>query len=244
MDMKIIFSPTKKMVFDDDIAYKGLPLFVDEAQVLLSKLRGMSRDELKVLYRCNDKILDENLKRIELMDLHRDLSCALFSYTGLAFQHLSPISLQEDELAYLQDCFRILSGFYGILKPMDGITPYRLEMQSVFGDGSSLYDFWQDKLYRVLNDDVIINLASKEYSKCIQPYLCKHDRMIDIVFGELKNGKLVTKATMAKMARGDMVWFMAKYKISNPEEIKKFDEHYRFDESLSDDTHFVFVYQG
>ena len=126
---------------------------------------------------------------------------------------------------------------------MDGITPYRLEMLSVFPDGSNLYDYWNDALYRELNDNVIINLASEEYSRCIKEYLQENDRMINIIFGEFKNGKLITKATKAKMARGDMIWYMAQNHITDPEGIKKFNEHYYYDTELSDDTHFVFISQ-
>ena len=126
---------------------------------------------------------------------------------------------------------------------MDGITPYRLEMLSVFPDGSNLYDYWNDALYRELNDNVIINLASEEYSRCIKDYLQENNRMINIIFGEFKNGKLITKATKAKMARGDMIWYMAQNHITDPEDIKKFNEHYYYDAELSDDTHFVFITQ-
>ena len=116
-------------------------------------------------------------------------------------------------------------------------------MLSVFPDGSNLYDYWNDALYRELNDNVIINLASEEYSRCIKEYLQENDRMINIIFGEFKNGKLITKATKAKMARGDMIWYMAQNHITDPEDIKKFNEHYYYDTELSDDTHFVFITQ-
>ena len=224
------------MIQDEDLAPKTIPVFLSKTEKLLEKLRSMSAEQLQHMYRCNDKILAENIKRIETMNLYENLSPALFSYSGLAFQHLSATSLCQDELDYLQEHFRILSGFYGVLKPMDGITPYRLEMLSVFPDGSNLYDYWNDALYRELSDNVIINLASEEYSRCIKDYL-------QIVFGEFKNGKLITKATKAKMARGDMIWYMAQNHITNPEDIKKFSEHYCYAEELSDDTHFVFVSQ-
>ena len=231
------------MIQDEDLAPKTTPVFLSKTETLLEKLRGMSAVQLQRMYRCNDKILAENMKRIETMNLHENHSPALFSYRGLAFQHLSATSLCQDELDYLQEHFRILSGFYGVLKPMDGITPYRLEMLSVFPDGSNLYDYWNDALYRELNDNVIINLASEEYSRCIKEYLQENDRMINIIFGEFKNGKLITKATKAKMARGDMIWYMAQNHITDPEDIKKFNEHYYYDTELSDDTHFVFISQ-
>lgn len=231
------------MIQDEDLAPKTTPVFLSKTESLLEKLRGMSANQLQHMYRCNDKILAENIKRIETMNLHKNLLPALFSYSGLAFQHLSATSLCQDELDYLQEYFRILSGFYGVLKPMDGITPYRLEMLSVFPDGSNLYDYWNDALYHELDDDVIINLASEEYSRCIKEYLQESDRMINIVFGEFKNGKLITKATKAKMARGDMIWYMAQNHITDPEDIKKFSEHYRYAEELSNATHFVFIGQ-
>ena len=229
------------MIQDEDLAPKTTPVFLSKTEALLEKLRGMSAEQLQHMYRCNDKILAENIKRIETMNLHKNLSPAL--YSGLAFQHLSATSLCRDELDYLQEYFRILSGFYGVLKPMDGITPYRLEMLSVFPDASNLYDYWNDALYHELDDDVIINLASEEYSRCIKEYLQESDRMINIVFGEFKNGKLITKATKAKMARGDMIWYMAQNHITDPEDIKKFSEHYRYAEELSNATHFVFIGQ-
>ena len=130
----------------------------------------------------------------------------------------------------------ILSGLYGVLKPFDGIIRYRLEMQSF-----DLYDFWKDKIYKEVKDDVIINLASKEYSKCIEKYLNESDRYITITFCELLNGKLVTKGTYAKMARGEMVRFMAENDIENPDDIKKFDRlGYIFRSDLSSDSKYVF----
>ncbi len=122
---------------------------------------------------------------------------------------------------------RILSAFYGVLKPMDGVTPYRLEMQAKveIGDAKNLYEYWRDMLYRSVIDDsrIIINLASKEYSKCIEKYLTPKDKYITISFCEQAGTKLVTKGTYAKMARGEMVRFMAENDIENPDDIQKFD---------------------
>jgi len=119
---------------------------------------------------------------------------------------------------------RILSAFYGVLKPLDGVTPYRLEMQAKvgIGDAKNLYEYWGDMLYCSVIDNsrIIINLASKEYSKSIEKYLTLRDKYITIVFCELSGDKLVTKGTYAKMARGEMVRFMAENSIENPEDIK------------------------
>ena len=107
------------------------------------------------------------------MNLNRNLSAAILSYEGLVFKHMAPMVFTEEMYAYVNDHLRILSGFYGILKPFDGITPYRLEMQAELSVAGSknLYDFWGDKLYRELSkekDQLIINLASEEYSKIIE----------------------------------------------------------------------------
>ena len=128
---------------------------------------------------------------------------------------------------------------------MDGVTPYRLEMQAKvgIGDAKNLYEYWGDLLYRSEIDDsrIIINLASKEYSKCIEKYLTPQDRYITVTFCELSGDKLVTKGTYAKMARGEMVRFMAENNIENPEEIQKFDRlGYFFRSDLSSATEYVF----
>ena len=146
---------------------------------------------------------------------------------------------------YLQNHLRILSAFYGILKPLDGVTPYRLEMQAKaeIEETTNLYDYWGDRLYHSVIDDsrIIINLASKEYSKCLEKYLAPQDRYITIVFCELSGDKLVTKGTYAKMARGEMVRFMAENNIENPVEIQKFDRlGYSFRSDLSSDSEYVF----
>ena len=128
---------------------------------------------------------------------------------------------------------------------MDGVSPYRLEMQAKAGINGSrdLYEFWGDKLYKEVRDEsrIIINLASKEYYKCIDKYLTPEDKFITCDFVEEAKGSLVTKGTYAKMARGEMVRFMAEKRIDNPLDIKKFDRlHYIFREDLSNNVKFVF----
>ena len=165
---------------------------------------------------------------------------------GLAFTlYMAPSVFEDRHFAYVQNHLRILSAFYGVLKPMDGVTPYRLEMQSRvgIGDAKNLYEYWGNLLYRSVIDDsrIIINLASKEYSKCIEKYLTPQDRYITITFCELSGNKLVTKGTYAKMARGEMVRFMTENNIENPVEIQKFDRiGYSFRSDLSSDSEYVF----
>ena len=128
---------------------------------------------------------------------------------------------------------------------MDGVTPYRLEMQAKaeIEETANLYAYWGDRLYHSVLDDsrTIINLASKEYSKCIERYLSDKDNYITITFCELSGDKLVTKGTYAKMARGEMVRFMAENNIENPVDIQKFDRlGYIFRGDLSSETEYVF----
>jgi cytoplasmic iron level regulating protein YaaA (DUF328/UPF0246 family) len=179
------------------------------------------------------------------MNLLRNLTPAIRAYEGIAYQYMAPAVFEEEQLDYVQEHLRMLSGFYGVLKPMDGVTPYRLEMQAKasIGGRKNLYDFWGDKLYSECRDadGVIINLASKEYSKCIEAYLTPADTYITCTFCEMDKGKLVQKGTYAKMARGEMVRFIAKKQMKNPQELKGFDRlGYRFREDLSGDTAYVF----
>ena len=244
--MKIILSPAKKMITDtDSIAPVTLPEFIDKTTEILNWLKDRSKEELKAIWKCNDKILEQNFNRLENMNLYQMLTPAVLSYEGIAFQYMAPSVFEDMQFEYVQNHLRILSAFYGVLKPMDGVTPDRLEMQAKvgIGDAKNLYEYWGESLYRSVIDDsrIIINLASKEYSKCIEKYLTPQDRYITIVFCELSGDKLVTKGTYAKMARGEMVRFMAENRIENPEDIKKFDRlGYSFRSDLSSDAEYVF----
>lgn len=243
--MKIILSPAKKMNMDtDSLPYQSLPAYLDRTQEILSCLQKKSDQELKKLWGCNDSIAHQNIQRLEQMQLDAQLTPAILSYEGIAYQYMAPAVFESAHLDYVQEHLRILSGFYGVLKPMDGVRPYRLEMQAKLKIGTSrdLYDFWGDTLYdAVSQDDVIINLASKEYSKCIEKYLQEKDRYITCVFAEMVNGKLVQKGTFAKMARGEMVRFMAEFNVQTPEEIKQFDRlGYCYRQDLSSDTQYIF----
>ena len=197
----------------DSIAPVTLPEFIDKTTEILNWLKDRSKEELKAIWKCNDKILEQNFNRLENMNLYQMLTPAVLSYEGIAFQYMAPSVFEDMQFEYVQNHLRILSAFYGVLKPMDGVTPYRLEMQAKvgIGDAKNLYEYWGDLLYRSVIDDsrIIINLASKEYSKCIEKYLIPQDRYITVTFCELSGDKLVTKGTYAKMARGEMVRFMA-----------------------------------
>ena len=243
--MRIIISPAKKMNVDaDSLPCQGLPAFLPRTERLLSALRAMDAAELKRLWKCNDQIAALNIRRLEAMDLRRNLTPAILSYEGIQYQYMAPAVFGGSETDYIQDHLRILSGFYGVVKPFDGIVPYRLEMQAKASPAGDLYRFWGDKLYREVTDGdhFILNLASKEYSKCVERYLTPEDTYLTCVFGELTDGKVKQKGTLAKMARGEMVRWLAENQVEDAEKIKEFDRlGYHFDEERSTDREFVFL---
>ena len=261
--MRFIISPAKKMNETPDILeFQGYPEFIKDADILREYVAGLSFGEAKALWKCNDSIAELNFERFHRMDLRRNLTPAVMSYEGIQYQYMAPSVMNETSLDYLQEHLRILSGFYGILKPMDGVVPYRLEMQARLkpelqvqrrSENSSgveeetfktMYQFWGRRLADVLfqETDTIINLASKEYSKAVSTYLTPEIRFITCIFGEYKDGKIIEKGTFAKMARGEMVRFMAERQAESPEVMKEFGRlGYQFAPEESDEKTYVFV---
>lgn len=245
--MKIIISPAKKMnIRNDDIIHKSMPVFLEKANNLRTKLSGMEYEDLKQLWSCNDKIAEQNYERIKGMDLNDNLTPALLAYEGIAFQYMGAQVFTREQWDYVNNHLTILSGFYGILRPLDGISPYRLEMQArlAIDQHKNLYDYWGDNLYKELTKDgqVILNLASKEYSKVIENYMNQEIRYVTCVFGELVNDKIKIKATMAKMARGEMVRWLSECNIQDVEGVKGFDRlSFVFSKERSTDDKYVFI---
>jgi hypothetical protein len=236
-NMKIIISPAKKMRQDPDaFPITGAPQFLDKAQVILGQLRGYSYEELKKLLGCNDQLTGLNFRRYETMDLTKNLTPALFAYEGIQYQYMAPDVFTDDQYDYLQRHLRILSGFYGLLRPLDGIVPYRLEMQAKPKFCGSLYDFWGRSLGEELSrdNDLIVNLASKEYSRCVQQGLSPEVRWVTVYFGEVIGGKFKEKGTQCKMARGAMVRYMAENQAQTVEDLLGFSSlGYCFDPARS-----------
>lgn len=245
--MKVIISPAKKMRVDTDNAEAvGVPVYIKDTTRLLELLKGYSLEELQKLFAANKDITRLNYDRYQTMNLEERLTPAVLSYVGLQYQSMAPSVFTSSQWEYVKRHLNILSGFYGVLNACDGVVPYRLEMQAKLPvDGCrDLYEFWGDRLYRKLldHDKVIINLASKEYSKAVEPYIEPGVRWITCVFAEEKDGKPKVKATAAKMARGGMVRWMAEHQVEDVEAIKGFDEGgYEFREELSSETQWVFV---
>ena len=243
--IKFVISPAKNMqdTSDDFIAH-NTPVFIDEANELLNYLKTLSFDELKDVYKANDKIVLLNQGRLQNMDLENALSYALFSYQGIQYQYMAPSVLQEDEITYLQKHLYILSGFYGLLKPFDRIVPYRLEMQAKLRHfkANNLYAYWQDKIYKEIKKEasIIIDLASGEYNKVLKPYIDLP--YVTIHFKENENGKLKEKGVYVKMARGAMIRYCAEHKVESLKALQKFNElDYQFDANLSNETDYYFV---
>ena len=245
--MRIIISPAKQMRVDTDVFTCGsLPVFMEKTEILMQWIRSLSYEDQKKLWACNDKIARQNAERFAHMDLRKSLTPAILSYDGIQYTYMAPAVFEDGQYEYVQEHLRILSGFYGVVKPLDGVVPYRLEMQAKAAvDGhKNLYDFWGDNLYREVLDDsrIIINLASKEYSKCIEKYLHPEDRYITCIFGEPDGDKIVQKGVYAKMARGEMVRFMAGIHAEKPEQMKDFNwSGYHFDNDRSSEQEYYFV---
>ena len=151
--MRIIISPAKKMKVDtDSFPVRDLPAFLAKTELILARLRERSSAGLKALWKCNDQIAQLNVQRLRDMDLKRHLTPAILAYEGIQYRYMAPGVFTEQELAYVQEHLRILSGGYGILRPFDGVTPYRLEMQAKLpvGEAKDLYAFWGGSLARQL----------------------------------------------------------------------------------------------
>ena len=244
--MKIIISPTKKMKTEEYISPLSRPLFLEKTKEILSYLVSLTDEEKARVWKVKGKLLEENLERLNAIDLSSPGSPALFSYDGIQFTYMSPSSFTDDMLSYAEEHLRILSGFYGLLRPMDGVAPYRLEMESrinINGKGD-LYSFWGSDIARELEkeDSLVVNLASEEYSKAVVPHLSKNVEVVTPVFLEEVKGSFVTKGVYAKMARGEMVRFLSENNVNDKEGIKEFSiRGYRYDDSLSSSERMAFV---
>lgn len=245
--MKIIISPAKKMnVCNDDIPYKSMPKFLEKAKNLCSILKEYSYEDLKKLLGCNDDIATLNYERYKNMDFSKNLTPAILSYEGIQYKYMHPSIFSFKEYDYIEKNLRILSGFYGILSPFDGIVPYRLEMQAKLKNNNfkNLYDYWKDDIYNELTkeDNCILNLASKEYSKTVEKYLKNNNKYISCIFGNLKDGKIKVKGTEAKMARGLMVKYLAENNINDYEGVKNYSElGFSYSSKYSSENEIVFL---
>lgn len=244
--MKVIIAPAKIMKIDrDSFPVQSKPEFLDRTRILANFLKSRTNAQLNDLWQASEKVTKQSILQLEEMNLDECLTPAILAFSGIQYQYMAPDLFTQPALDYIQKNLRILSGFYGMLRPFDGVCPYRLELKTKmvgFRD-YSLYHFWgssiADQLYQ--NDEVVINLASKQYVRLVKPFLNEHRQLITIDFQELKNDKWKTVGVHAKMARGEMVRYIAERQIKNPADLRDFhDFEFQFKPELSTADHYVF----
>ena len=245
-----IISPAKNMrnIKINNINPKTLGkyrYFTKETKEIIQVLKSLSPYDIQSLMKVNEKIAFQSYAYFQDFNFEEQGVCGLLAYDGLVFKNIKAENFTKDDFEFANNNIRILDAFYGIVNPLDEILPYRLEMQyPIKINDKNLYKFWNDKIYNKLydEDNTIINLASEEYSKVVRTFLREDDIFIDIDFKVYKNGKLKTLATLAKLARGQMIKYIVENKINKPEDLKYFTfDNYKFCPNLSTSKKFVFV---
>ena len=246
--MKIIISPAKKLNENKVLlSNTSKVIFEKEANILIKQLQSYSVVDLKKIMKISDNLSKLNYDRFQNFDLNsEDSAPAVLLFKGDVYKGLQADNFSEDTLKYAQKKLRILSGLYGILKPLDRIYPYRLEMGTslVNERGSDLYSFWGDRVKNSLlsemeKEECLINLASNEYSKVLS--LKSFDRkVITPVFKDFKNGQLKVISFFAKRARGEMANFILSNKIVQVSDLKNFEyEGYRYSDEINNQLLFT-----
>lgn len=248
MEFTIIVSPAKKMnVVEGPPFPTTKPQLIERTRRLMRAVQDLSYEEAKALWKCSDKLATLNYERFRTMDLAHDLTAASLAYEGIQYQHMAPHVMDEHALAYLDARLRILSGFYGVLRPSDGVVPYRLEMQARLAvDGSrDLYGYWGTTLAETLRPeaDTVVNVASVEYAKAVAPHAPGLGmKVVTCLFCQRDRGRLVQRSTEAKAARGTFVRWCAEEGIADVKDLPCFAERgYVFDAGQSHEDQLVFV---
>lgn len=234
--MKLVISPAKTLDFETPAITKKhtQSLFPDETKDLLAKMKKLSSRQLGNLMDFSPKLSELNYERFQNFS-KQPKKQAILAFNGDVYDGLHAHDFTEKDLEFAQEHLRILSGLYGLIRPLDLIQAYRLEMGTELKP--NLYKFWGNKLTKELGDELIINLASVEYFSAIKP-----EQVINVHFKERKNGKPVIVALFAKKARGMMARYAIKNKIDKPEKLKNFDTaNYKYSQELSDPKNFVFI---
>ena len=219
--------------------------FTKETEEIIRVLKDLTPWDIQSLMKVNEKIALQSYAYFQDFNFNDKGVCGLLVYDGLVFKNIKAEDFTKEDFDYANKHIRILDAFYGMVNPLDDILPYRLEMQyPIKIQGNNLYKFWDDKIYKKLysEDNVIVNLASEEYAKTVRRFLNEEDIFIDIDFKVNKDGKLKTLATLAKMARGQMVKYIIENKIDNPEDLKDFTfNSFKYCSNLSTSKKFVFI---
>lgn len=247
--MKILVSPAKTMDYKSDLPIDTYtqPLFIKEAEELNNTLKALSKKEMSALMKISDNLTNLNYDRVREFVTPfttENARPAIFAFSGDVYIGLDAYTLPKNKFDILQERLRILSGMYGILKPLDLIQPYRLEMGTKLkiDVASNLYEYWGDSLTEFLNkemtdDELLVNLASNEYFKAINTEKLKSE-LITPIFKDFKNGKFKIIAFHAKKARGSMARYLVENDITDLDGMKAFDtDRYSFSESETLDKH-------
>ena len=253
--MITLLSPSKKLNFNEqNIVHSHTECdFIQSAEVLANEAKNLTEDDLKELMHISDNLAKLNRERFDRWSLPfspSNAKQAILAFDGGVYSGLKAEEFEEKDFNFAQDHLRILSGLYGILKPLDLIQPYRLEMGVSFNNkrGKNLYEFWKDDLTKNLNNTlkkhknpIIVNCASIEYFSAID--LNKFNgEILSVIFKEYRNDELKFISFNAKKARGLMTQYIMRNRIDNRNDIKDFNyENYSFDSKLSDESTFVFT---
>ena len=252
--MLAILSPAKTLDYETPLKTKlnSQPIYGRESNQLIKALRTFEPFEVASLMKISDKLADLNHKRyVEWRDKPAESKTrpAALAFKGDVYQGLEAESFNDNDLKFAQRHLRILSGLYGLLRPLDVIQPYRLEMGTKLktSKGQNLYDYWGTKLTTGLNEALkeskegtLVNLASNEYFGAVQPKLLEGS-LLNIGFKEKRNGQLKFVSFSAKKARGLMAKFIIKERLKNPDDLKNFDlEDYKFNKKLSSELDWTF----
>jgi cytoplasmic iron level regulating protein YaaA (DUF328/UPF0246 family) len=251
--MLVVVSPAKKMDFETQAPTQDYSTceFLDTSNKLIKDLKKLEVNDIAKLMKLSDPLAQLNFSRYKTFKTPfslKNAKQAAFAFKGDTYVGLDFESFNKTQIKHAQGHFRILSGLYGLLKPLDLIQPYRLEMGTRFGIGTSknLYGVWQKSITDSLNNElktkkILVNLASKEYFSAID-FNNLHGEVITPVFKEKKNGEYKIISFAAKRARGMMSQFILKNKIKDIAGIKTFDmADYKFSNKLSSGNEFVFV---
>lgn len=253
--MLAVISPAKSLDFECPLATKAhtQPVFLDQAELLIDELKQLTHQDVAGLMKLSDKLAELNVHRFQSFKTPftpDNARQAILAFRGDVYQGLDADSLKEKDFKYAQGHLRILSGLYGLLKPLDLIQPYRLEMGTPFGNqrGNNLYQFWGDRVHKALAEELekhkspfLINLASNEYFKVV-----KHKQLpFEVItpnFKDYKNGQYKVISFFAKRARGMMARFIIENQIDTPEGLKEFAvDGYRFDKKSSSSNELIFL---
>lgn len=253
--MLLVISPAKTLNFENAriIPQNSLPEFSKKTEPLVKQLRSYSVNELMELMSISQKLAQLNVSRFKEWNRNPDISQmkqAICAFDGDVYTGLNVKDWSDEDFAFAQEHLRILSGMYGILRPLDYIQPYRLEMGTKIPNpkGETLYDYWGNDITASIKiqmglqgDNVLVNLASNEYFKVIQTKRLPN-QIITPVFKDAQNGEYKVVSFWAKKARGMMSRFIIKNRLSDVEQIKEFtDEGYSFNDRLTKGNEWVFT---